>query len=145
MANQAAAIAGSGDTPVVFTYSFDIGNPVAGLLTLPKWDTETYIVGDRLTWNESLAIAEEVGGCEIKTTHDLLEALEAGKPTKLPAHQDLYSKLSKETVQSIVGAFSQLRAQGHCNFQADNYLHDQFPQIKTRKVRELVMKAWRGK
>lgn len=57
-----AAIPGSGDVPGVFTYSQDVGKFAAALLTLPKWDKESYIVGDKLSWNEALKLAEEVRG-----------------------------------------------------------------------------------
>ncbi len=44
-----AAIPGSGDVPVVVTYSGDIATYIASLLTLDKWDNETCIVGNSLT------------------------------------------------------------------------------------------------
>jgi nucleoside-diphosphate-sugar epimerase len=91
MANKAAAIPGSGNTPVVFSYSFDIGNLVAALLTLPTWERETYIVGDRITWNEFLAIAEEARGSKFKTSYDPLDSL---KNTCIQLCQDRRSRAS---------------------------------------------------
>lgn len=57
-----AAIPGTGDVPAVFTYTQDIGKFTAALLTLPKWEKQSYIIGDKLTWNEFLKLAEEVRG-----------------------------------------------------------------------------------
>ena len=145
MANMAAALPGSGNTPVVFSYSFDIGNLVAALLTLPTWERESYIVGDRITWNEFLAIAEEARGGKFKTTHDPLESLKEGQVTELPAHKAMYPAMPKSTLQSICAAFGILGDQGHCNFKTEKTLNDQFPNIKTRKVKDLVNEAWQGR
>ena len=98
MANKTAAIPGTGDTPLVFTYSFDIGNLVAALLTLPTWEKGSFIVDDRVTWNQFLAIAEEARGSRFKTTHDSLEFLKKKQVTELPSHQVVYRFLPKEIV-----------------------------------------------
>lgn len=62
MAHNAAAIPGSGDTPVVFTHTFDVARFVAALVGTAGWPERTNIIGDRKTWNEFVAIAEEVKG-----------------------------------------------------------------------------------
>lgn len=62
LAAQKAAIPGSGDTPVVFAYTRDVAKFTAKLLTLKEWDPESYVIGDRLTWNEFVKIAEELRG-----------------------------------------------------------------------------------
>lgn len=62
VANDTASVPGSGDVPIVFTHTFDIGRFIAALLELPKWRAESYIIGDKLTFNELVHIAEEVKG-----------------------------------------------------------------------------------
>lgn len=62
MAHNAAAIPGSGDTPVVFTHTFDVAKFVAALTGQPSWPKRSIIVGDKKTWNEALSIAEDVKG-----------------------------------------------------------------------------------
>lgn len=57
-----AAIPGIGLTPVVFTYSADVAKYVAACLTLPKWETESYVIGTKLSWNDFVKLAEEVRG-----------------------------------------------------------------------------------
>lgn len=57
-----AAIPGNGDVPGVFAYSQDVGKFVAALLTLPRWEKESYVIGDKLTWNECLKLAEDARG-----------------------------------------------------------------------------------
>lgn len=65
VANDAAGIPGSGDVPVVFTHSFDVAKYTARLLSLDKWEKESYVIGDKLTWNEFRKLAEEAKGMSL--------------------------------------------------------------------------------
>lgn len=62
MQNEFAALPGTGSTPISFIHTVDIAKFVAASLNLPKWDEESYILGDRLTWNDFVKTAEEVKG-----------------------------------------------------------------------------------
>lgn len=62
IANNEAVIPGSGNVPVTFTHTRDTAKFVAAILDLEKWDPETYVMGDKLTFNEALRLAEEVKG-----------------------------------------------------------------------------------
>jgi nucleoside-diphosphate-sugar epimerase len=65
MANNAAAIPGSGNVPLVFTHTRDTAKFVVASLDLEKWNVGTYVMGDKMTFNEVLKVAENVKG---KTT-----------------------------------------------------------------------------
>jgi hypothetical protein len=67
MAANAAAIPGSGDTPVVFTHTFDVAKYVAALVGQPDWPEQSIIIGDKRTWNEVVAIAEDIKGLFLLT------------------------------------------------------------------------------
>lgn len=62
VANGTAAIPGSGEIPVAFTYTFDVAKIVAASLKLPKWPKTAYIIGDKVTGNQLLKLAEEARG-----------------------------------------------------------------------------------
>jgi nucleoside-diphosphate-sugar epimerase len=62
MQNEFAALPGTGTTPISFVHTVDIAKFVAASLDLPKWDEESYVLGDRLTWNDFVKTAEEVKG-----------------------------------------------------------------------------------
>lgn len=62
MANKAAAIPGTGNDTVSFTYTKDLAKFVIAALDLPKWDESLFCYGDKATWNELLSIAEEMRG-----------------------------------------------------------------------------------
>jgi hypothetical protein len=62
VANNTAAIPGTGDVPIVFTHTFDVARFVAALVGEPKWSERSIIIGDKKTWNEFVALAEDVKG-----------------------------------------------------------------------------------
>lgn len=61
-----AAIPGTGDEPIAFSYSLDVAKAVARLLGATKWDETTYIIGDKITWNEFLQLAQEARGMQLR-------------------------------------------------------------------------------
>jgi hypothetical protein len=145
IANKSAAIPGSGDVPVVFTYSYDISKFVAVLLTQSTWEKDTYIIGDKITLNEFLAIAEEVRGTKFNTTYDSMDTLESFQVTELPAHLSIYPFFPKQMLQGMCAVFGILFERGFFNLKPAVSLNDQFPDIKTRKVKDLVEEAWKGR
>ncbi len=62
IANDAAAILGSGNVPVTFTHTRDVAKFVAASLDLDEWDRETFVTGEKVTLNELLRLAEEAKG-----------------------------------------------------------------------------------
>ncbi|PSN61510.1 NAD(P)-binding protein [Corynespora cassiicola Philippines] len=143
IASNKAAIPGSGDVPVTFTYSFDIGRFVAKLLAADKWNAESYIIGDKVTWNQFLQIAEEAKGTKFDVAHDSLETLKSGKITELPAHQHLYAFFPKEVLQGLLASFGVMFAEGVFDLKPSRTLNDIFPDVKSRGVAELVNQAWK--
>lgn len=134
-----AAIPGSGAVPIALTYSFDIGRYVARLLQNPSWDKESVIVGDKVSWNEFLTIAEEVRGLKFDVAHDSMELLQQGKVTELPGHAALYPYLPKEAFQGMAAVFGILMEKRLFDFEKKDV------GFKTKTVKELVEEAWKGK
>ena len=60
--NRAAAIPGDGNVPVTFTYTYDVAQYVVQALSMERWEKETRVVGDTVTWNEFVAVAEQILG-----------------------------------------------------------------------------------
>jgi hypothetical protein len=58
------AMPGTGNAPVTFTRTLDIAEYVAASLDFPKWELESCVIGDVVTWNEFLSISEETIGTE---------------------------------------------------------------------------------
>ncbi|KAG7410207.1 Oxidoreductase BOA1 [Fusarium oxysporum f. sp. raphani] len=104
MRNNFAALPGSGEVPVVFTHTFDVARFVAAALDLPVWERTSWIIGDRITWNDLAKQAQEAKGVPFHVTHDSIEALKAGVITDLPSHPQFYHVFPKEHLQGFIAA-----------------------------------------
>ncbi|KAE8355884.1 NAD(P)-binding protein [Aspergillus coremiiformis] len=140
--SRTAAIPGSGDVPLVLTYTFDVARFVGALLGQEKWDVESYVIGDRVTWNQLLQIAEEVTETKFNTTYDSVEKLKRGEMTLLPSHLPVRALFQDGQLETVLSAFGLWFNDGAYNLTADRTLNDTFPEIKTRKVRDFLQEAW---
>uniref|UniRef100_A0A8H7NBY7 NAD(P)-binding domain-containing protein n=1 Tax=Bionectria ochroleuca TaxID=29856 RepID=A0A8H7NBY7_BIOOC len=143
MKNNVAAIPGSGDEPVVFSYSLDVAKVVARLLDLPQWQETTFIVGDKLTWNEFLKLAEDAKGTQFEVHHDDLEKLGKGQITELPCHVPAYTFFPKVHLQGLYAILENLMATGVFNLPSEKAITAQFPDIKMLTIKELLEKTWK--
>ena len=149
MAHNAASIPASGDVPVVFTHTFDIGEYVAGLLDMPEstWLKECVIIGEKLSLNDFLKVAEQVKGVRFETARDKEESLRAGKVTDLPIHKDfeqLKAFGGREIMQRVLANLGLLIEAGDFDLDESICINDKFPNIEPRKVRD-VMAPWHWK
>ncbi len=62
IANKIAAIPGTGNDTMAFTYSLDVAKFVEAALDLPRWEETTFCYGEKMTWNSFVKIVEEVTG-----------------------------------------------------------------------------------
>jgi hypothetical protein len=62
MLHNEAAIPGSGNTPVAYSHTSDVGDLINASLDLEKWEPETFIICDKVTLNDFVRIAEVVKG-----------------------------------------------------------------------------------
>ena len=62
MPNKAAAIPGTGDDPISFTYTRDVAKFAVKALDLPNWHESMFCYGDKTTWNDFVRMAEEITG-----------------------------------------------------------------------------------
>ncbi|KAH6972894.1 hypothetical protein BKA56DRAFT_492850 [Ilyonectria sp. MPI-CAGE-AT-0026] len=142
--HNVAAIPGSGNVPVTFTHTRDVAKFVAASLELPKWDRESYVIGDTVTWNEFVRIAEEVKGAKFEVSYDSVEFLRTGKVTELPSHPPLYAHMTKEQIQSIFSVFGIWFEQGMFELKPPKgTLNEVFPDIKAWTVKELLELGWK--
>ncbi|KAM5343777.1 hypothetical protein ACJ41O_012314 [Fusarium nematophilum] len=145
MANKHAAIPGDGKQNMTFTYTKDVAKFVAAALDLPKWETNTYIIGDKMTWEEFVKLAEEARGDKFTVTYDSVEKLKAGEITELPGQIAAYSYFKKEWAQRLFSVFGFWVTEGIFDFPDEKALNHTFPGIKVTTVKEMLDKAWKGK
>jgi hypothetical protein len=142
---NAAGIPGTGDEYIVFTHTSDISKYVAELVLDPNpWGKISTIIGDKITWNEFVKIAEDVKGTKFEVTYDSIDTLKQGKITELPSHPHIYPFFPKEAMQGLFSSFGILFANGDFDLKSDssNSLNERYPGISPKPVRELVQEAW---
>lgn len=137
-----AAIPGSGEVPVAFTYSLDLARLVAASLAIGKWKSETVIYGEELSFNQFVQTFESVKGTKMKVTYDSVEDLKAGKVTELPTHPAMYPFFPKEMLQGLLATFGLLFESGAFDLEAnDHSIVQKFPEVKPRTMRNLLEEA----
>lgn len=143
MEHNAAAIPGDGNAPVTFTYTLDVARFVVAALDLKKWPRELRVVGDEITFNEFVAMAEEIKGVRFTVTYDDVEKLLTSKVSELPGHAASYDKYPKERLQWFLAIFEMWMATGKGFVSKEKTLNDLFPEIKPLTVRAMLEKYWR--
>ncbi|KAH7010107.1 hypothetical protein EDB80DRAFT_763228 [Ilyonectria destructans] len=118
IANKVAAIPGTGNEVISFSYTFDVARVVSRMLELNTWEEATYIVGDKLTWNDFLRLAEEARG--------------------------RVSLLPKEHLQFLFAALERLMVMGDFDLPIEKALNKRFPDIKMLTVAEMLEETWKG-
>ena len=129
-----AVIPGDGNTPVVVTLLDDVAKFIAASLEL-KWRDPSVIVGDRLTLNEMVALAEEAHQAKFDVAHDTIEDLGGGRITELSPN----AKMPPQMVKMIRRAAGLAMATGQTNL-ATPTLNEALPQMTTTSVKDLFTK-----
>ncbi|KAL7929216.1 hypothetical protein V8C35DRAFT_331885 [Trichoderma chlorosporum] len=140
MRHNVAAIPDSGDTPVTFTHSFDVAKFTDRVLDLDTWDPEYFIVGDSVTWNTFVEIAEEAKGVKFKKIYDSIDDLKQGLVTELPSLTEAlpHMPIPREVLLAFSAAFGLMFDDGTMNLDETNSLNKRFPDIKPLKVRDAI-------
>ncbi|KAF4835525.1 Oxidoreductase BOA1 [Colletotrichum tropicale] len=143
--NDSAAIPGSGNIPSAFTHTRDVAKFVAAALDLKTWDNDLFIVGDKVTWNEFLKLAEDAKGTKFNVAYDSAEKLKAGQTTELPGQIPAYPFFPKEAYQALAGTFGWWFENGTFDIPppGKQTLNEIFPEIKAWKVKDILNKAWK--
>ncbi|KAL2803272.1 hypothetical protein BJX63DRAFT_440229 [Aspergillus granulosus] len=144
IANKVAAIPGTGDVPVTFTYTFDLARFVVAALDLDYWEEECRVVGDEVTWTEFVGLVEEVTGSKITTHYASIDKLKGFQITELPGHVALYQHFPKKGFQWFMSIFELLTADGSSCILRDGGLNELFPDIKPLTVRAMLEKYWKN-
>ncbi|KAH8820262.1 hypothetical protein F5884DRAFT_719233 [Xylogone sp. PMI_703] len=147
IAHKTAAIPGSGNAPVVYTYSGDVAKFVVASLSLPenKWKRNSVMVGERKTLNEVLHIAESVCKEKFKVTYDSRESLNRGEITELPSHAAFYSGGSKQAFKQRFAGFGLVMDSGGFDFEVPKdsmFLNSIFPDIQPLSVEDVIRAGW---
>ena len=81
---------------------------------------------------------------KFNVTYDSVEKLRSGEITELPSHASAYSFIPKSLLYSIQSKFGLYVAYGMFDFPEEGSLNQQFPEIKTTTVEEIIG-HWKGR
>ncbi|KAJ4162918.1 hypothetical protein NW754_014339 [Fusarium falciforme] len=140
VANKKAAIPGTGNEPIAFTYTYDVAKFVAAFLGEPKWDELTVCYGEKTTWNEFVKVAEEVTGSSFDVTYDPLEKLQRGETTELPAQKAelALSPFPEALTRQLLALLGIWSVTGQFDIPHDGSLNTRYPGIKPVTIREAL-------
>ncbi|ENH66797.1 hypothetical protein FOC1_g10007453 [Fusarium oxysporum f. sp. cubense race 1] len=114
IANKTAAVPGSGEDKVAFTYSFDVARFVDALVnTEEKSPKHSVIIGEKITVNEIVAIAEDARGELFSVVHDDVNKSKSLQVTELPSHVEAYKFFPKPILQTLLAAIGLWITEGH--------------------------------
>jgi hypothetical protein len=83
-------------------------------------------------------------GTKFNVVYDSIEDLKSSRVTNLPSHVTTFQFLPKAAVQGIIAAFGLWFAEGAFDFKPEKSLNDVFPEIKTKKVKQVLEEAWKN-
>ncbi|KAF5695375.1 hypothetical protein FDENT_458 [Fusarium denticulatum] len=133
--NHAAAIPGTGNERLTLTSIHDSARFVVAALGLSEWPRELRVVGDTVTYNELVRLAEDALGVTFDIKYDDLEKLKRFEVSELPGHRDPLPFLS---------IFERWTAEGLSEVKSEGSLNEMFPEIKPWMVKDLMDQHWKG-
>jgi nucleoside-diphosphate-sugar epimerase len=143
--NNCAAIGGTGDVPMSLTYTFDVARITIAALELPQWSQEAFIIGDTVTWNEFVSIAEEAKGVKFKVFRDSLEACKKAQCTMLPNQKILEETCPDGLARHLYSWFAVISEEGLLNHSGRTTLNARFPQLEVHTVKSFLTEAYAEK
>lgn len=157
IANGVAAIPGDGNDVICMMYTYDLANYLVRMLELEDWPEFSVFVGDQVTYNEILAIAEEIKGklesnCfkkhwlkdyqlgeKFNTSYDSVDQINAGSVTVPPMPSTMGSP---EELKEVTALVSRLTVAGVFDLPKGNRMSDRFPEVRPVKFKEFMAKCW---
>ncbi|EAW14289.1 uncharacterized protein ACLA_073240 [Aspergillus clavatus NRRL 1] len=134
-----AAIPGDGEDVIGMTYTYDMAAFLVRMLEADEWPEFSVVVGDEVTYNEMLRMAEEIRGRKFQVVYDSKERIREGRVTVPPMPGNTFSS---QDAQELTALVSRLTIAGVFQLPAEGRLNDKFPDIRPVKMRQFLQAAW---
>ncbi|CEI70483.1 hypothetical protein FVEN_g1013 [Fusarium venenatum] len=135
--NRVAIIPGDGNNPVVITHSTDAAKFTIALLDLPSWKRRHSIIGNRLTLNEAVKLAEEVMGVKFNVKYFTIEEMERSEFELTPSMKKILPEEMHEGMKAILAKAGIGMAKGNIDIQDKEDLTIMFPSLEPLTVRQV--------
>ncbi|KAK4862387.1 hypothetical protein LT330_002520 [Penicillium expansum] len=135
-----AAIPGDGNNVICMTYTYDMAIYLVKALSLDEWPEFSVIVGDEVTYNQVLGMAEEFTGKKFKVTYDNLEQIKTGDVTVPPQPEGI--EYSSDELKEVTALVSRLTVNNVFQLPGDR-LNSLFLDVKPITMRQLLHNAWK--
>ncbi|OQE39051.1 hypothetical protein PENCOP_c007G02323 [Penicillium coprophilum] len=139
IASGTAAIPGDGNNVICMTYTYDMATYLVKALDLDEWPELSVIVGDEVTYNQVLGMAEEFTGKKFNVTYDSLEKIMSGDVTVPPQPEGM--EYSSNEVKETTALVSRLTVNNVFRLPGDR-LNTRFPEVKPVTMRKFLHSAW---
>ncbi|KAF4250708.1 hypothetical protein CNMCM8980_010649 [Aspergillus fumigatiaffinis] len=139
--HRQAAIPGDGNDVICMTYTYDMTAFLIRLLDVADWPEFSIIVGDEVTYNQLLEMAEEIRGVKFQVTYDSKENIKDGQVTIPPMPEGNSS--SSEELKEMTALVSRLTIAGVFKLPDEDRLNDRFPDIQPVKMKQFLQDAWK--
>ena len=137
--NKFAAIPGDGEGVIAMTHTSDISRFVAAVLDLPHWEKRYHLIGDRLSINNMVRVAEEIIGVTFHKHYDQKENLLKHRSTLLPTAQALlFPGIDEAFIMGMVAAAGVRVIDDEMDLDVNLSVNRLFPDMKTRTFRDAV-------
>ncbi|KAF8586870.1 NAD-P-binding protein, partial [Ramaria rubella] len=127
--NGTARVPGTGDQKVIYTRAEDIGAFVAASLDLKTWPRRSRMVGEAISHNKVISIAEKLRGRKFEVTYVSEEELRKSLDPNPPSP---FKNLGSEIFLQMLGG----------RFVYEASLNTLCPQVKPMGVEEFMTKWW---
>lgn len=140
--NARAVIPGTGKEKVSMTYSVDVARFVVRLLDEERWDREVGLVGQDVSFEELVRVAEEVTGRKFDVGYDGREKLERGEVGVLCEDEE-----ESEKWREVLNLFGKLVVEGLMTVPDEKgyRLNERFPELKVLTAEEMIRQCWSQK
>ncbi|OQD64471.1 hypothetical protein PENPOL_c007G08988 [Penicillium polonicum] len=134
-----AAIPGDGNNVICMTYTYDMATYLVKALDLDEWPEFSVIVGDEVTYNQVLGMAEEFTAKKFKATYDSLAQIKSGDVTVPPQPEGM--ECSTDELKEVTALVSRLTVNNVFQLPGDR-LNTRFPEVKPITMRQFLHNTW---
>lgn len=146
ISNNFAALPGDGGATIVVTHSRDVGRAVARLLGLTRWEPRYCVIGNRLTMNEIVQMAEEIKGEKFQVHYDSEDRLREGHITLTPRLREYADKQDERARTELTKSWATTSLhllEGHLDYDYEQSLNKIFPDMEFITIRDAI-EAWKA-